>query len=206
MSEVRQESPLVQFLTPEWTGTRPTGAAGVELRERAFMGHLNLRGDTADQAFLDAVQAALRFGLPIEPNTVAEGGEFAALWLGPNEWLVLTPSGRETALAGALRDSLGEVLSSVVDVTGGQTVINLHGPHVRDLLAKGCTLDLHPRAFGPGRCAQSLVAKASVTVRQLDDSPSFDLIVRRSFADYLAIWIEDAAQEYGLAVMTDKVE
>lgn len=206
MSEVRQESPLVQFLTPERTGTRPTGGGGIDLFERAFMGHLNLRGDTADQTFLDAVQAAVGFGLPIEPNTVTEGGEFAALWLGPNEWLILTPSGRETALAGALRDSLGEVLSSVVDVSGGQTVLNLRGPHVRNLLAKGCTLDLHPRVFGPGRCAQSLVAKANVTVRQLDESPSFDLIVRRSFAEYLAIWIEDAAQEYGLAAMTDTVE
>ena len=202
MSEVRQESPLVQFLTTGRIGDRPTDA-GVELRERAFMGHLNLRGDTADQAFLEAVQGALELGLPVEPNTVAESGELAALWLGPNEWLVLTPPHQETALAQALRDALGEVFSSVVDVTGGQTVINLRGPRVRDLLAKGCTLDLHPRAFGPGRCAQTLVAKANVTVRQLDDSPSFDLIVRRSFADYLALWIEDAAEEYGLAVVGD---
>ena len=202
MSEARQESPLVQFLTTDRTGARPTDA-GVELREGAFMGHLNLRGDTADRAFLEAVQGALGLGLPVEPNTVAEGGGLAALWLGPNEWLVLTPPQQETALAQSLRDALSEVLSSVVDVTGGQTVINLRGPRVRDLLAKGCTLDLHPRAFGPGRCAQTLVAKAGVTVRQLDDSPSFDLIVRRSFADYLALWIEDAAEEYGLAVVGD---
>ena len=200
MSEVRQESPLVQFLTPERIAGRPADA-GVELRERALMGHLNLRGDATDRAFLDAVQGALGFGLPVEPNTVSEGGELAALWLGPNEWLVLAPPGQEDGLAQALRDALGEIFSSVADVTGGQTVINLRGPHVRNVLAKGCTLDLHPRAFGPGRCAQTLVAKANVTVRQLDDSPSFDLIVRRSFADYLALWIEDAAEEYGLAVV-----
>ena len=204
MSEVRQESPLVQFLTLERTGARATDA-GIEMRERAFMGHLNLRGDAVDRAFLDAVGSVLGFGLPIEPNTVAEGGELAALWLGPNEWLVLAPPGQKTAVAGALRGALGELFSSVVDVTGGQTVINLRGPHVRELLAKGCTLDLHPRAFGPGRCAQSLVAKANVTLRQLDDSPSFDLVVRRSFAEYLAIWLEDAGQEYGIAIVVDEV-
>ena len=204
MSEVRQESPLVQFLNLGRTVARATDA-GVEMRERAFMGHLNLRGDTADRAFLDATESVLGFGLPIEPNTVAEGGELAALWLGPNEWLVLTPPGQEKALAGALRGALGELFSSVVDVTGGQTVINLRGPRVRELLAKGCTLDLHPRAFGPGRCAQSLVAKANLTVRQLDGSPSFDLVVRRSFAEYLAIWLQDAGQEYGIDVVVDQV-
>ena len=202
MSEIHQESPLVQFLTTERIGARRTDA-GVELRERAFLGHLNLRGEASDQTFLEAVQGALGFGLPVEPNTVAEGGELVALWLGPSEWLVLTPPGQETGLARALRDALGEVFSSVVDVTGGQTVINLRGSRVRDLLAKGCTLDLHPRAFGPGSCAQTLVAKTNVTVRQLDDSPSIDLIVRRSFADYLALWIEDAGEEYGLAVVGD---
>ena len=198
--EVRQESPLVQFLTPERTDERPA-EAGVELRERAFLGHLNLRGDPADQALLDAVQGVLGFGLPLEPNTVAEAGELATLWLGPDEWLVLTPPGREAGLAEALRDALSDLFAAVTDLTGGQTVINLRGANVRDVLAKGCTLDLHPRAFGPGRCAQTLVAKAMVTVRQLDESPSFDLIVRRSFADYLSHWLEDAAQQHGLAVI-----
>ena len=198
--EVRQESPLVQFLTPERTADQ-SGEAGVELRERAFLGHLNLRGDPADQALLDAVEGVLGFGLPLEPNTVAGSGELAALWLGPDEWLVLTPPGQEAGHAEALRDALGDLFASVTDVTGGQTVINLRGVAVRDVLAKGCTLDLHPWAFGPGRCAQTLVAKAMVTVRQVDDSPSFDLIVRRSFADYLAQWLADAAREYGLAVI-----
>ena len=198
--EVRQESPLVEFLTADRTASRPVEAS-VELKERAFLGHLNLRGNPADHAFLDAVERVLGFGLLVEPNTVAESGELATLWLGPDEWLVLSPPGRETDLAGALHDALGDLFSAVTDVTGGQTVINISGCRARDVLAKGCTLDLHPRAFGPGRCAQTLVGKAMITVRQMDDSPSFDLIVRRSFADYLARWLEDAAREYGLAVI-----
>jgi sarcosine oxidase subunit gamma len=123
------------------------------------------------------------------------------LWLGPDEWLLLTPPGREVGLVEELRRSLGETTSSVNDVSGGQTVIGVGGDRARDVLAKGCTLDMHPRVFGPGRCAQTLVAKAAVVVRQIDESPSFDLIVRRSFADYLARWLEDAGQEYHLAVV-----
>ena len=68
-------------------------------------------------------------------------------------------------------------------------------------MSKGCTVDLHPRVFGPGRCTQTHLGKAVVLIRQLDDSPSFDIIVRRSFADYLGLWLKDAALEYGVSVV-----
>ena len=63
-----------------------------------------------------------------------------------------------------------------------------HGPQgetARNLIAKGCPLDLHPRVFAAGRCAQSVLAKADVTLHQLDEEPSYDLFVLCSFADYL---------------------
>ena len=90
---------------------------------------------------------------------------------------------------------------SVNDVTGGQTVITLSGPNAREVLSKGCPLDLHPLVFRPGDCAQTLLAKANVTLRCIDDTPSYELIVRRSFADYTALWLQDAALEYGCAVV-----
>ena len=72
------------------------------------------------------------------------------------------------------------------------------------MLAKGCPLDLHPRAFTPGSCAQSLLAKADVLIHlRADDprhGPTFDLYVARSFAHYLWAWLEDAGREYGVQV------
>ena len=199
MSEsARRDSPLGQFLAER----RPDPERpGLTLGERPFMGHVNLRGDPSDPDFLEAVASAVGVPLPVEANTVSEGGDVCALWLGPDEWLLLTPPGREAEVCEALGRSLAGTVSSVNDVSGGQTVINVVGERARDLLAKGCTLDLHLRVFGPGRCGQTLVAKAAVIVRQLDDTPSFDLVVRRSFADYLARWLEDAGREYGLAVV-----
>lgn len=200
MSEsVQRESPLSRFIAAETSVSRPAGP-GVHLSERRFLGHLNLRGDPADQSFRDAIRGMLGADPPLEPNTVAEGPELAVLWLGADEWLVLTPPGREAAVVQALRDALGEQHFALTDVSGGQTVINLRGDRARDVLAKGCTLDLHPRVFGPGRCAQSHVAKANVIIRQLDGTPSYDLIVRRGFAEYLALWLKDAAREHGLSV------
>ncbi len=196
---VIQESPLAFFWSVE-TGTAQADTAGVTLGERAFQGHISLRGDATDRGFLDAVQSAAGVGLPLEANTVAESGEVAALWLGPDEWLLLTSADRAVGLYQGLRDALAGIHAAVTDLTGGQTVITVRGPRARDVLAKGCSLDLHPRAFGPGRCAQSHLAKASVIIRQVDESPSYDVIVRRSFAEYLALWLKDASLEYGVAL------
>ncbi len=194
-----RESPLRRFLDDAAAG-QPPGGAGVVISEHAFLGHVNLRGSADDAAFTGAAAGVLGFALPTEPNTVSDGGGLLALWLGPDEWLIVTPPDRQAELARSLEEALGGVFASVTDVTGGQTVIRLSGAAARDVLAKGCTLDLHPSLFGPGRCAQTLVAKANAAIRYVDDAPSFDLIVRRSFAEYLALWLHDAALEYGAAV------
>ncbi|HLE19495.1 MAG TPA: sarcosine oxidase subunit gamma family protein [Vicinamibacteria bacterium] len=196
----RRESPLAEFYATELGGREP-GEAGCELQERPFLGHLNLRGDPADAAFLEAVKGVVGFGLPLQPNTIAGNPELIALWLGPNEWLLLTPRDQQARIGDALRTALGDMFAAVTDVSDGQTMITVRGAHARDVLGKGCSLDLHPRVFGAGRCAQTLLARAGVVIRQRDDSPSFDVIVRRSFADYLARWLKDAAREYGVRVI-----
>ena len=117
---------------------------------------------------------------------------------GPDEWLLLTAPGREISLTDRLRNALKTVHSAITDVTSGHTVIRLAGTNARDVLAKGCTVDIHPRVFRCGQCAQTRVAKAGVILLPVDEAPVFDIIVRRSFAEYLAMWLADAAREYGL--------
>jgi sarcosine oxidase subunit gamma len=197
-------SPLVEFLAARG-GLQTTEESGVSLYERPFMGHINLRGNPSDRAFLRAVEAALGTSVPLEPNTLIQRQEVTALWLGPNEWLILTSPDQRQQTAGDLASSVSYFPAAVTDVSSSQTVINLQGPRVREVLNKSCTLDLHPRAFVPGRCAQTNLAKTTVIVWQLDDPLSFEVIVRRSFADYLARWLADAAREYGLTVATPNV-
>ena len=197
---VGRQSPLGRFFRKAGAGSRPDDAS-VIISERPFLGHLNLRGDAEDAGFTSAAGAALGLALPMEPNTVAVNGALLALWLGPDEWLVVTPPSAQTRLSESLEAALRGTHAAVTDVTGGQTVITLSGPRARDVLAKGCPLDLHPAVFKPGHCAQTLVAKANVTIRCVDDSPSFELIVRRSFAEYTALWLHDAALEYGPSVV-----
>lgn len=192
-------SPLGHYMTTVADATLG-GGARVKIFERPFLGHLDLRGDPSDHEFLEGVERALGLALPVEPNTVSQGDGKQALWLGPDEWLIVTPSDEQGSVADRLVGALGGAHSSVTDISGGQTLINLSGERAREVLAKGCSLDLHPRAFGEGMCAQTLVAGANVILRWAGPEPSFNLIVRRSFADYLARWLHDAALEYGVAV------
>ena len=194
------ESPLARFGLAD-RAVAAADRSGVFVRERAFLGHLNLRGSLDDPLFVSAVQSAIGVAPPAMPNTFVEVNDAAVCWLGPDEWLVLCPGERRAEIEQALRTALAGVRCAVTDVTGGQTVIVLGGDAARDVIAKGCPLDLHPREFDVGRCAQSRLAKAPILIRQLDREPTYEIVVRRSFADYLWTWLEDAAAEYGLAVI-----
>lgn len=141
------------------------------------------------------MRSATGLGLPIKPNTVADSAQLSALWLAPNEWLLVTPPGAHAELPAALRQALGNLFAAVVDVSSGYTTIEIRGPETRDLLARGCAVDLHPRVFGPGQCAQTLLAKAQVTIVKVGSPPRFHVIVRRSMAEYLWRWLDDAARD-----------
>jgi sarcosine oxidase subunit gamma len=200
-----RQSPLAHFhldARAEADGDR--SGAGIILCERPYRGQIVVRGDASRKAFRDATEGVLGFALPRSPNTVAGNDDLAAgpraLWLSPDEWLVVTAPGGEHETAAALRDALARQHAAVADVSESRTVVGLSGPDARSLLMKGCSLDLHPRVFAPGQCAQSSLARAHVILHQVAEAPSYDLYVHRSFAEYLWAWLEDAAAEYGVRV------
>ena len=202
MSDLRQESPLAGALSK--TAAGDTGSPGVILTERPFLGYVNLRGDAGDAAFLAAVKGVLGVSIPVAPNTIADGEDITVSWMGPDEWLVILRPGEQTGCVADLSQALGEHHASAVDTTGGYTLVNVAGVRRRELLAKGCTLDLHPRSFSPGQCAQTNLGKAGVLLiprGDASDAQSVDVIVRRSFADYLGIWLQHSGREYGLRII-----
>ncbi|MCG8360286.1 MAG: hypothetical protein MI920_32390 [Kiloniellales bacterium] len=194
-----QQSPLAD-LGLEGRAGDDRGEAGVTLAERPFRGIVTLRGKAGDKGFATAVEGALGFALPVKANTTTGKDDTTALWLGPDEWWIVTP-GDGAQMAERLAEALQGQHGAVTDVSDSRTCLHVAGPKARDLIAKGCPLDLHPRVFGPGQCAQSLLGKAGVTLHQVSDEPAYDLYVLRSFAEYLWLWLEDGAREYGLAVL-----
>jgi sarcosine oxidase subunit gamma len=168
----------------------------VHLSEQSNIGKVNLRGDPADLEFLAAVRGALEIDLPLAPNTSSETPPVSALWLGPDEWMLVCAPGSEGAVADSLVAALLDQHAAVVDVSDARTVLRLSGSSARTVLAKGCALDLHPRAFAFGDVAQTTLAKATIILHQTadetdEDGPVFDIYVARSFTDYLWWWFTD---------------
>ncbi len=158
------------------------------------LGHINLRGDPQDDKFLSAAADALGEQLPLAANTMLSGGH-RIYWLGPDEWLIVTALRDTAGLLDTLRGALAAQRAAITEVSGGQVVMRLAGARARDVLAKGCTIDFHPQVFQAGHCAQTALAKANVLIGLLDASPTYEIIVRRSFADYLERWLRHAARE-----------
>ncbi|MGH3640438.1 MAG: sarcosine oxidase subunit gamma [Mycobacterium sp.] len=149
-----------------------------------------------------AVEAADVLGvtsLPTTPCTTIDGQDATVIWLGPQEWLVTSNSRGGEDLETRLRDRLTEHGGAAVDVSAQRTTVRLRGAHARDVLAKGCSLDLHPAEFGRGAAAQTMLGLAAVVLLPLsDDGTDYRILVRSSFAGYLAEWLLDAAEEFGV--------
>ena len=177
---------------------------GIRLGELSGLGKIGLRGDPGERAFMTGVGRVLDLLLPTEPNTSATKGRVTALWLGPDEWLLTCPVDDTAFFINSLREALNGTHCAITEAGDGRVAFSLQGPSARDVLAKGCPLDLHPRSFTPGSCAQSLLAKAPVLIHLVEDDPaagpSFEVYVARSFAQYLWAWLEDAGREYGVQV------
>jgi sarcosine oxidase subunit gamma len=130
--------------------------------------------------------------VPSAHDTVACGNGYDVLWLGPDEWLVRSQQQQAAMAESKLVQALAGQFASAVDIGSGYTLLEVSGEKVRDVLARGCPLDLHPRVFTPGQCAQSHYFKASIVLIPVSED-TFELVVRRSFADYFCRIMLDAA-------------
>ncbi|MDZ7642941.1 MAG: sarcosine oxidase subunit gamma family protein [Woeseiaceae bacterium] len=183
--------PLAALALPAGSGDTVTLAA------TGWRARVNLRCDADRAASVPAVTDALGVSLPQTPNTWTGDDQLAAVWLGPDEWLITGEDGRGADLEQALRNALhDDPRASACDVSHNYTGLLLAGPAARTVLAKGCPLDLHRAGFRPGHAAQSVLAGTRVLLLCGGDEDSFELLVRNSFARYAAAWLQDAMAEF----------
>ena len=188
-----RRSPLLGFA--DGLAAADEAPARVRLSEVPFLTQLTLRVAPSTTA-ATAAGYALGAPLPTAPNTTSAAGEAHILWMGPDEWLVIGPTEARSRLRDRLEAALAGEHATVVDVSAHRTVIEVAGSDARELLMKGCAVDLHPRAFGPGRCTQTTLARAEVVLVARTPEPAYWVLVRASFAEYLAEWLLDASGEY----------
>jgi sarcosine oxidase, subunit gamma len=140
-----------------------------------------------------AAEAAVGVTIPALACRAATAGERAALWLGPDEWLLLAPEAGNLPLTRSLEAALQHLPHSLVDVSHRQTACRICGPQATTLLAAGCPLDLDASAFPVGMCTRTMLAKAEVVLWRIDVQ-AFHIEVWRSFAAYLSQFLAEAAR------------
>lgn len=171
--------------------------ARVDIRVVSGRGFLNLRLDPRDDEAIEATAQTLDQPIPLTSNAFTSE-DHRAFWLGPDEWLIESGADRAEELRSELSEALAGHHAAVNDVSGAHVALRVSGIDARTVLAKGCTLDLHPREFGPGQCARTSLAKAVVVLAAIDDAPTYTVIVGSSFSDYLCRWLAHAARPHGL--------
>lgn len=191
--------PLQTRLEPQsahWPDQQPhpsTGAYGIIITARDELGIVNFRGGSEQ-----TLPIAKCFGtaLPETPNQFTVAGERMALWLSPDEYLLLLADADEAEFSRSAHALMKGQFFALNTVSDAFRIYEVTGDKVRQMLAKGISLDLHPVSFKPLCCAQTSLSHAAVTLICMADN-RFRLICRTSFSDYLESWLKDASIEFG---------
>ena len=150
-----------------------------------------------------AVKTRLGLNLPVRPGATYSAG-FGLIWTGPSQWLLVAEN--TTGFSEALV-TLSEH-AAIADQSRSRAVLRLTGPRVRETLAKGCMIDLHPTVFLPGDAASTSIAHIGALIWRRDDAPAsadaaFEMAVPRSMAGSFWSWLAASAAEFGATVLTE---
>ena len=152
----------------------------------------SVRGDGSAAA---ALGSAFGLDVPQDPCRSATSGDRIALWLGPDEWLLLAPDSGIEALTSTLSEALRSTPGSVVDISDRQVAIAVTGAKAAEALNAFNALDLDPEAFPVGMCTRTLFGKAEIVLWRTDLA-AFHIEVWRSFAPYVMGCLEEALREH----------
>ncbi len=185
MSEPVFASPLAHRAAPK--------NVSVGLHEITTRGMIDLRGLGSDRKFMAAAKQALGLDLPKAPRTSSTWGDVKALWLSPDQWLILCSREKAPALQAELSKALEGIHSLAVDVSDMRCIIRLEGEGVRETLMKGCSLDLIGDDYPTGTVRRVRFAEIAGLINIVEENV-IDLYVFRSYADYTWDFLLKAAR------------
>lgn len=159
-----------------------------ELRKLAPAARFILQGGPAARR---AAGDAFGVVLPEDACRANAVGDRAALWLGPDEHLLLAPAGDAQTIATQLESALSGIAHSLVDVSQRQVALQVRGTDASELLNSGCPLDLDPAQFPPGMCTRTVIGKAEAVLWR-KAAAEYHLEIWRSFAGYVVDWLREA--------------
>ena len=166
---------------------------GVEIQELSFINKINVRIDNNDNKNIIKCGKLINAILPVQPNTYVTNDNVKVIWLGPNEWLITNSQN----LYKNLKNEIGDIQTSVTDVSENRTVIRISGDQIFKLLSKFLVLDLEKNLPDESSCAQTLFVKVPVLlVRNNNEKqiPEIDIFTNRSHAKYIYNLIVDGSK------------
>lgn len=196
---------MPELREPQQRPARPDGAVRISTATGRTMMHLrSWASGTSGQLAPPGAQAAGRpdqriviagLELPAKVGTTVPG-ELCVLCTGPSDWLLVARQALSWPARGLIEADCARQSLAVVDLSSGLSVIEIEGDRARDLLSKGCGLDLDRSAFVYPRCARTRFAQVAVLIDALEDPDSFDLYVAASHTHHLNDWLYHAALEF----------
>lgn len=168
---------------------------GVSLGTNSFVGIIEIRARWSDE-FADTLEGIAGIRPPKTSPNVGITEDLSIFWMGPNRWWLVGVEHKLPSVEEFLQN-LAAFGVAVTEISEAFAVLTLSGEHARDVLSKGCTIDVHPSATQSESVIQTNLAKAQVVIYHPKNN-NFEIFVRRSFAEYLWTWLEDASVEYSV--------
>lgn len=182
-------------------GTEGTNTAGlVTLAERRGLRCVLLQSRGSTRHLSEIVKDSFGVRLPVTTGEIGGDESRTILTLGPDRWLLVVPPETPSLDLEDWRSALPGRNFSLTDMSHNWSVIRIGGEARFDLLAKLCSLDMHPGYFPTGQCAQTELRGLYAILHQVDDRCS-DVWVMRSYAYTLWEWLTDAAAEFDCHIL-----
>ena len=174
---------------------------GVTIEETILSGKINIRGKSSDKEFMKNIGSVLNLVLPIEPNVRIYNNNISIMWLGPNEWLVITPENEKDKIISLLESKLNPEKTAITDVSFNRTVLRLEGKQVFTLLSKFLVANLEKILETNFSVAQTIFLKIPILfIRNNTDkeATSLDLHLNRSHAKYVYELLVDGSKNLNI--------
>jgi sarcosine oxidase subunit gamma len=180
---------------------KPSGNANdLRIEERLDLAMATVMSRDDDRALATKIHSEFGLPLPSTPRRVSNGVN-ALVGIGPGVWLAVF-QGAGPLMASELASSLAG-LASVADQTSAYAVLRISGASAREVLSRGAFIDFDPSVFGPGSAAVTTISHIGVTIWQIDETPTFEIALFRSFADSFWHWMTTTCTALGIGLVRD---